>query len=263
MPLLRRTCTLIRGASGTGRGPVPGRDDGCLWNPRRVPHVQRLTKAVISRSKSTFQPCTTRQSFIMSKRTLPLNPDEGLQAYVIGLAIGDGNLSNPNGRAVRLRITCDAKYPALINRISSSLMQLLPANKVSLVGSKGNYVNVSVYSNHLEALLGWKALGGSKHRQGVEVPRWICQNRSLSIACLRGLIETDGAIYSDRGYPMVIFSTVIPKLAQQVDAMMRDLGFRPHLYRTRQDRSSVSVKYQVRLSQGVTAFLALVNPLKA
>jgi len=199
----------------------------------------------------------------MSKRILPLNPDLGLQAYVIGLAIGDGNLSNPNRRAVRLRITCDTKYPALIIRISSSLRQLLPENKVSLVGSNGNYVNISVYSNHLESLLGWKALGGSKHHQGVEVPRWICEDRWLTIPCLRGLIETDGAIYRDRGYPMVIFSTVIPKLAQQVDAMMRDLGFRPHLYRTRQDRNSESVKYQVRLSQDVRAFLALVNPLKA
>jgi hypothetical protein len=62
----------------------------------------------------------------VSKRVLPLNPDPELQAYVIGLAIGDGNLSNPNGRAVRLRITCDTKYPALIDKISTALKQLLP-----------------------------------------------------------------------------------------------------------------------------------------
>lgn len=31
-------------------------------------------------------------------------------AYIIGVAIGDGNLSNSNGRAVRLRVTCDNKY---------------------------------------------------------------------------------------------------------------------------------------------------------
>jgi hypothetical protein len=199
----------------------------------------------------------------MSKRILPLNPDRELQAYVIGLAIGDGNLSNPNGRAVRLRITCDAKYPALITKIISSLKQLLPRNRVSLVGSSGNYVNVSVYSNHLEALLGWKASGGSKHRQCVEVPAWICEDRSLRVPCLRGLIETDGAIYSDRGYPMVIFSTVIPKLAQQVELMMRELRFRPHLYATRQSPTRACLKYQVRLSKDVLAFLDLVNPLKA
>jgi hypothetical protein len=117
----------------------------------------------------------------MSKRILPLSPDRQLQAYVIGLAIGDGNLSNPNGRAVRLRITCDAKYSALIAKIVSALRNLLPRNRVSLIGSSGNFVNVSVYSNHLEALLGWKASGGSKHRQCVEVPAWICEDRSLSV----------------------------------------------------------------------------------
>ncbi len=199
----------------------------------------------------------------MGRQALPLNPDRQLQAYVIGLAIGDGNLSNPNGRAVRLRITCDLKYPALILKISSSLQQLLPKNKVTLIGSGGNFVNVSVYSNHLEGVLGWKASGGSKHRQGVQVPGWIFEDSSLHIPCLQGLIETDGSIYSDRGYPMVIFSTIIPPLAQQVEAMMKDLGFRPHLYEIRQCPTAVSFKYQVRLSQGVLDFLALVNPLKA
>ena len=199
----------------------------------------------------------------MGKRTLPLNPDRQLQAYVIGLAIGDGNLSNPNGRAVRLRITCDTKYPALIRKVSASLQQLLPKNRVNLVGSNGNFVNVSVYSNHLEGLLGWKASGGSKHHQSVQVPAWILEDGSFRIPCLRGLIETDGAIYSDRGYPMVIFSTVIPRLAQQVEVMMRELGFRPHLYETRQCPTRASFKYQVRLSQGVFDFLTLVNPTKA
>ena len=65
-------------------------------------------------------------------RTPPLNQDKNLQAYIIGLAIGDGNLSNPNGRAVRLRITCDNKYPGLIDRIARSLQKLLPKNKVGL-----------------------------------------------------------------------------------------------------------------------------------
>lgn len=50
----------------------------------------------------------------MSARALPLHPDSELHAYVIGVAIGDGNLSNPNGRAVRLRVTWDTKYPALL-----------------------------------------------------------------------------------------------------------------------------------------------------
>jgi hypothetical protein len=198
----------------------------------------------------------------MSAQALPLSPDPELQAYVIGLAIGDGNLSNPNGRAVRLRITCDTKYPALIAKIQGALQQMLPGNKVTLVRGKGNYVNVSVYSNRLEPLLGWKALGGSKQRQRVHVPAWICQSRELSIQCLRGLIETDGAVYLDRGYPMVIFSTAIPDLAKQVDQMIRDLGFRCRLYATRRSSEGPPYKYQVRLSREVSRFLDVVRPVK-
>jgi hypothetical protein len=109
----------------------------------------------------------------VSLRALPLHPDSELHAYVIGVAIGDGNLSNPNGRAVRLRITCDSRYPVLIAKIRSALERLLPRNKVSVVACRRQCVNLSVYSNQLEALLGWRALGGSKQRQNVLVPEWI------------------------------------------------------------------------------------------
>lgn len=199
----------------------------------------------------------------MNGRTLPLCPDRELHAYVIGVAIGDGNLSNPNGRAVRLRITCDTKYPFLIVKVRSALERLLPQNKVSVVTRRRNCVDVSVYSNHLEALLGWKASGGSKQRQSVLVPEWVHRDRSLAVHCLRGLVETDGAVYLDRGYQMVSFSTVMPGLAQQVDAMVRSLGFQSRLDRIRQAPEKDAFKYHVRLSRQVRAFLDLVQPLKA
>ena len=47
--------------------------------------------------------------------------DKNSLAYIIGVALGDGNLSNPNGRAVRLRITCDIKYPKIISEIQKKL----------------------------------------------------------------------------------------------------------------------------------------------
>ena len=98
-------------------------------------------------------------------RKLPLNPDKKLQAYIIGVAIGDGNLSNPNGRATRLRVSCDKKYPQLFDHIRKSLQFLLPKNKVSFVHRSKNCVDVSVFSNHLQKLLGWDSHGGSKYKQ--------------------------------------------------------------------------------------------------
>ena len=195
-------------------------------------------------------------------RTPQLNTDKNLQAYIIGLAIGDGNLSNPNGRATRLRVSCDTKYPKLIKRISDSLGSLLPQNKVGLVKKEGNCSDVYVYSNHLENLLGWNANDGSKDLQKVSVPAWIQAKEEYKINCLRGLIETDGAIYADRGYKMVIFSTIISGLAHDVFGIFKSLGFSPKLYSIKQ-KPTGKLKYQVRLSKDVQRFLDLVKPDKS
>ena len=92
----------------------------------------------------------------MGARKASLNPDRELQAYVVGLAIGDGKLSNPNGRAVRLRISCDTMYVALTEKIACALK--------------------------------------------ICIPEWIYREYNPIVPCLRGLIETDGSIYRDRGY---------------------------------------------------------------
>ena len=199
-------------------------------------------------------------------RNTTLNKDKNLQSYVISLAIGDGNLSNPNGRATRLRITCDKKYPLLIRRIVKSLQKLLPDNKVSVVDCKENCVDVSVFSNHLEKIVGWQAGKGSKFAQKVSIPNWIKRNKKYKINCLKGLIETDGCIYSDRGYKMVMFSTIIPKLANDVYEMINSLGFNSHIYKIKRKANPYNfnqkIIYRVRLSKNVPEFLDLVRPEK-
>lgn len=43
-----------------------------------------------------------------------ISGNEKVLAYLIGVGIGDGNLSLMNGRSIRLRISCDTKYPHLV-----------------------------------------------------------------------------------------------------------------------------------------------------
>jgi len=146
-------------------------------------------------------------------------------AYVIGVSIGDGNLSCSNNRAVRLRITCDNKYPGIRENIIKSLKRMLPNNKVSEYVRKSNCVDVYCYSNLLESVLGWKAKGGSKYIQKISVPSWILNNDSYIKYCLRGLIETDGSVYSDRKYTYVNFTTIIETLKIDVVMMINKLGY--------------------------------------
>lgn len=180
-------------------------------------------------------------------------------AYVIGVAIGDGNLSNPNGRAVRLRVSCDNKYPKIIERIKKAIQQLLPKNKVSTVDTKRNCTDISCYSNKLEDFLGWKAKDGSKYKQNVSVPVWIRANKKYTISCLKGLFETDGCIYNDRGYKMANFVTIIPNLACDVIQMIKDIGFKPKKYTIKAKTKTRKTRYNIRVSKDVDLFIETIK----
>lgn len=192
----------------------------------------------------------------------PISLDKDLRAYVVGLALGDGNLSNPNGRAQKLRITCDARYTRLAQRIAIALQSLLPQNKVSFVKKQANAFDIVCHSNHWEDLLGWKAGKGSKREQHAAVPKWIFDRESYKINCVRGLIETDGTIYDDRGYQMVMFCNTSPELVEDVHKLIRSLGFTPHVYRIERMLPHHTA-YHVRLSRRVIEFLNLIRADKS
>lgn len=178
-------------------------------------------------------------------------------AYLIGLAIGDGNLSNPNGRATRLRITCDVRYPNIIENVVQTLRDLFPDNKVAIVNRNDNCVDISCYSNKLEELLGWKARSGSKYQQKVSVPEWIMCDQEFSTLCLRGLFETDGSVYEDRGYRMVNFVTIIPQLSKNVIDMIVRLGFQPNLQTLTPKIGEI--KFTIRISKRAHEFIETIN----
>ena len=174
-------------------------------------------------------------------------------AYVTGLAIGDGNLSNPNGRAVRLRISCDDKYPILKERVRESLKILLPKNKVSEYKRKAKCTDVYCYSNSLESILGWKAKGGSKYIQNVTVPLWIFSKKNYIRKCLKGLFETDGSIYKDRKYTYVNFTTIIKDLMNDVNLMIEMLGYKCNISKVMQ--KSGKYKYVIRVCKRSEEFI--------
>jgi DNA-binding transcriptional regulator WhiA len=187
------------------------------------------------------------------------NVDKKILAYVIGVALGDGNLSNPNGRAVRLRITCDAKYPKLIQKMRQAIQTLLPDNKVSIHPRTDTYTEISCYSNQWHEWLTWKSGFGPKYIQHPLVPQWIKQRKIYSIHCLRGLIETDGSIYKDRGYTMVNFTTVIPELADDAMTMIQYLGYDAHKYKI---PTKNKTRYTIRIAKNVEKFIMKLQLIK-
>jgi len=181
-------------------------------------------------------------------------------AYIIGVAIGDGNLSNPNGRATRLRITCDLKYPQIISEIKDVISYLLPQNKVSIINRTKRYCDISCYSNKWEKILGWQANNGPKYQQKIKIPQWIKNNKNYTSACLKGLLQTDGSIYQDRGYTMVNFTTIMPTLSKDVLDMIKSLNYTANIY-TIQPKNN-QTRFTIRISKDVKKFINTIELTK-
>lgn len=181
-------------------------------------------------------------------------------AYLIGLALGDGNLSNPNGRATRLRISCDAKYVKLADEIKDTITFLLPKNSVAIAKKQGRCFDISVYSNRLNEWMPWSVGEGPKSLQKARVPKWIRENDEYMRQCLRGLIQTDGCIYSDRGYRMVAFTNNCKELADDARDMMIQLGFTPSYMAV---RVRTGTKYTARIARDTERFIKVLDLYKA
>ena len=144
--------------------------------------------------------------------------------------------------------------------MANAIRTVMPNNKTSFVMRKSNgCVDISCYSNRWEELLGWQAGKGSKFYQKVSIPEWIFNRKNFAAACLKGLIETDGSIYRDRGYWMVNFVTTIPKLADDAMKLFLKTGFRPNLYKLNR---STRTKYTIRLSQDADRLVKLLQLAK-
>lgn len=82
-------------------------------------------------------------------------------------------------------------------------------------------------------------------------------NKIFSASCLRGLIETDGSVYRDRGYLTVNFVTIIPKLADDVMEMIIMLGFEPNL-QTYKPKIGMT-KHTIRVSKKTKELLEILG----
>lgn len=115
----------------------------------------------------------------------------GPYAYLLGLYLGDGCLSEMHRGVYRLRITLDKKYPGIIDECRRTMALVLP-NKVGKIDRPGC---LEVYSDSKH----WSCLfpqhgRGPKHLRPIALSAWqyeIAMTR-FPYLLLRGLILSDG-----------------------------------------------------------------------
>lgn len=130
----------------------------------------------------------------------PINRPQksALLAEFFGIMLGDGGVS-----AYQIMITLnrfdDAEYILFVSNVVDTLFDIKPKVRMysenSITKSVGR---IEISRRDLVEFLTQNGLVlGNKVRQQATVPKWILENKEYRIACLRGLIDTDGCVYKN------------------------------------------------------------------
>jgi hypothetical protein len=113
-------------------------------------------------------------------------------AYLLGIYLGDGSLSALPRAVWKLRVSCDAKYPAIIDAIAYAMSAVRGRGQAGIYPRPGRCVEVAMY---------WKAWPrlfpqhgpGPKWKRRIELADWqqaIVEQQREAFLC--GLIDSDG-----------------------------------------------------------------------
>ncbi|WP_327676279.1 helix-turn-helix domain-containing protein [Kitasatospora sp. NBC_00458] len=118
--------------------------------------------------------------------------DQPAYSYLLGLYLGDGHITWPEQhRSASLFITCDNKWPGIIDAVDQAMRRVMPRNKPCRVRRTGCQV-VKLYSQHLSCYFPQHG-PGKKHERAIALEPW--QQEIVDAhpwEFLRGLIHSDG-----------------------------------------------------------------------
>ena len=114
-------------------------------------------------------------------------------AYLLGLYLGDGNITQHPRGVFRLRVTLDERYPLIVGGCQGSMAEVMPASRASIQFRRdGACVEVYSFSKHWPCFLPQHG-PGPKHGRRIALTDWqreICDRHPEPL--LRGLIHSDG-----------------------------------------------------------------------
>ncbi|MDD5416473.1 MAG: LAGLIDADG family homing endonuclease [Candidatus Aenigmarchaeota archaeon] len=155
-------------------------------------------------------------------------------AEFVGIMLGDGNIYSSKKYGIyRIKITgnsiTDKEY---LLEFVKPLIEDLFNSKVSFGFEKDRLgLNLRLASfNLLNFLLTIGLIPGDKIQNKITIPRWIKQNNEYLIACIRGLIDTDGTVFEQArgsGRWSIGFKNNNRILLEDVREALISLGFHP------------------------------------
>ena len=117
--------------------------------------------------------------------------DEEAHAYLLGMYLGDGWIWEARQGLYQLRISCDLKYPEIINEVASHIVIVRGVDTVGFAMRVG-CVDVNAYWKHWHCVFPQHG-PGRKHERLIQFKPW--QERIVEVHArelIRGLIHSDG-----------------------------------------------------------------------
>lgn len=170
---------------------------------------------------------------IQVTKTKPVSlPAKNLQlAEFIGIMLGDGGLSKYQA-SITLHSVDEYEYGLYVRSLINKLFGIEPS--VYYRKEIQAYSIVISRSKVVEYLCSLGLVIGNKVRQKANIPRWILDNQDFSLACLRGLMDTDGSVYIHKyqihgkwyKYKKLCFSSACKELRDDVITILDRFGSR-------------------------------------
>lgn len=155
-------------------------------------------------------------------------------AEFIGILLGDGHIGREQW-SIALNASKDQDYAMYVKNLITSLFHFTPA-----MSTRNDYHVIVLGGSGIRSIQYFVNLGlkiGNKVKQQVGVPVWIRHSTPFRVACLRGLVDTDGGIFKHKYkvngkqyvYTKLCFSNRSLPLLHFVYRALQSIGLTPKL----------------------------------
>jgi len=162
-------------------------------------------------------------------------------AEFVGIMLGDGGITMSQA-CITLNSEADREYLGFVIGIISRLFNFVP-HYIKRKDSKAN----CIYCNGINYVRCLTELGlkiGNKVKLQVDVPEWIEDKVDFKIACVRGLMDTDGGVFihkykvneKEYKYLKISFSNRSEPLLHFVERVLRGLKLNPKIVLGRENK---------------------------
>jgi len=166
---------------------------------------------------------------ILDRFPIKKPPFSAKLAEFVGILLGDGGISQRQV-SITLNRETDKGYIQFVKKMIKDLFGVSPG-LYSHLKSKADAIVISRTElvEYLTQKLGLKI--GNKVKQKIDIPKWIMRKKEYQIACLRGLVDTDGTTiihrYKSKGrsyvYKKLGFTSRSFPLLKSVNCILTEL----------------------------------------